>query len=171
MYLFKMFKIVVLGGVGGGEGQATPAALDDHNLVPGSTPLALSGSIQNTKFTTEDKHTKYRIWNTKYHNFVPGSTWLRLYLVKRIKVVDDGNGNRYKAKTFFTKRASEANKERMLWMQGLEGNSGASMAVRGIPEARNRKGLRGGRSWGKWLCSICPICPICPICSICPIWN
>ena len=51
--------------------------------------------------------------------------------------------NRYKANTF-TKRASEANKERMLWMQGLEGNSGASMAVRGIPEARNRKGLKAG---------------------------
>ena len=47
----------------------------------------------------------------------------------------------YKVKTF-TKRASGANKERMLWMLGLEGNSGASMAVRGIPEARNRKGLR-----------------------------
>ena len=44
--------------------------------------------------------------------------------------------------TLLQKRASEANKERMLWMQTLEGNSGASMGVRGIPEARNRKGLR-----------------------------
>ena len=48
------------GGGQGGEGQATPAALDDHNLVPGSIHVASSGSIQNTKFTT-----KYKIHNRR----------------------------------------------------------------------------------------------------------
>ena len=54
----------------GGEGQATPAALDDHNLVPGSIHVASSGSIQNTKFTTKYKiHNRrqtHKIQNMKY---------------------------------------------------------------------------------------------------------
>ena len=171
MYLFKKMNVFVHFFLNCGLRRGREEKVKPHQRLLTTTiwflgqfmwlhlaPYKIQNSQQNTKFTTEDKYTKYRTWNTKYHNFVPRSTWLRLYLgYIYIKVVDDGNGNRYKAKTFFTKSSSEANKERMLWMLGLEGNSGASLAVRGIPEARNRKGLRWGWSWGKWVCSTCSI--------------
>ena len=40
MYSSKKLNVFVVSGGGGGEGQATPKALDDHNLVPGSNPAA-----------------------------------------------------------------------------------------------------------------------------------